>query len=255
MANDTASLRSLFAQELPELYSFAYQVCGDRENARRFVADLADRLRAQEIDPAALREHDSLRDVLVGMLARSLEESLGRKADQSFQILDNILRSDITRPIDFDAEGIDGDPDRIPILLWELKRTCLTAVLGCLPPSVRLSFILTDLLGYSPAAAAELLNIRESAYRVRLTRARKRVEDYLTPRCQHVDRRNPCTCEGRLGIALDARFVVAPPHTLDIPERGYDSDPDFRDMAMLYRKVPQVVMTDEERDEVLALLG
>ena len=254
MVNETASLRSLFAQALPELYAFAYQVCGDREDARRFVVDLAERLKAQEIEPAALREHDSLRELLIGMLARSMEESLGRKADQSFQILDNILRSDITRPIDFDAEGIDGDPDRIPILLWELKRTCLTAVLGCLPPSVRLSFILTDLLGYSPGDAAGLLNIRESAYRVRLTRARKRVEDYLTPRCQHVDRNNPCNCEGRLGIALDAKFVVAPPHTLDITEREFDSDPDFRDMAMLYRRLPRVVMTDEERAELLAVL-
>ena len=65
--------------------------------------------------------------------------------------------------------------ERLNGMLWQLKRKCLVATLGCLPPGVRISFVLTDLLGYGPSEAAALLEIKESAYRVRLTRARKRI--------------------------------------------------------------------------------
>ena len=153
-----------------------------------------------------------------------------------------------TRPIDL-ASGVGGlgnDPGKVHLMLWELKRTCLTATLCCLPPGVRVSFVLTDLLGYSPAQASELLKIKESAYRVRLTRARKRVEDYLAPRCYHVDHQNPCTCTGRLIIAMDANFVKSPPNTLDIPHDPHDGDGPRRDMGSLYRSLPKVQLPDEE---------
>jgi RNA polymerase sigma-70 factor (ECF subfamily) len=251
---DNAALREGFAEHLPTLFTFAYLACGDREDARCFIVDLAERFKLQMDDGSAARRDGKLLDALLVLLIGSLDESLGRNAELTFKILDSILQSDVTRPIDLNAKGIDGDPTRIPILLWELKRTCLTRVLSCLPPSVRLSFILTDLLRYSPAGAAKLLNIKESAYRVRLTRARKRVEDYLTPRCQHVERKNNCGCEGRLGIALEAQFVSAPPHTLDTPTRKYNDDPPLHDIVLLFRKLPSVVMAPKEIAAVHAIL-
>lgn len=253
MATRPTSLRQLFTAELPRLYAFAYDMCGDRDDARRFLGELIDQTSAHE---GELLEAPVPADAILGWFARALEKELGRRAEQTFMILDNVLRSEITKPVDLDAHGLVGDPLRlVHILLWELKRTCLTRVMGCLPPSVRVSFILTDILGYGPAEAAELLDIKESAYRVRLTRARKRIEDYLTPRCYHVDRQNPCVCEGRLGIALDARFVEPPPHELDTPGETYDHEPPRRDMASLYRGLPRTLLTDAEVNELLDRAG
>jgi RNA polymerase sigma-70 factor (ECF subfamily) len=97
-----------------------------------------------------------------------------------------------------------------------------------------------------------LLDIKESAYRVRLTRARKRIEDYLTPRCYHVDRQNPCTCSGRLMIAIDNGFIGAPPHTIDIPHEPHDADGPRRDMGGLYRSLPEVALTESDLRRLLA---
>ncbi len=180
-----------------------------------------------------------------------LENHLPRHAEQSFPILERILRSDVTQEID---EDLLNRPNDVHALLWELKRSCLTAVLGCLPPSVRLSFVLVDLHGYRVAQAADMLGIKESAFRVRLTRARKRLEDYLAPRCSHLDRMNPCRCDGRLGIALEAGFVRPPPHRLDIPEKKYDRGPACRSTRLLYRTLPVVKTTDEELAKVLERL-
>jgi RNA polymerase sigma-70 factor (ECF subfamily) len=251
MAIRPTTLRQLYIAELPRLYAFVYDMFGARNEALRFLSEVTKQANAHA---AEILEAPVPADAILGFVARSLERELGRRAEQTFQILDNVLRSEITRPIDIHAPGIDGDPSRIHVLLWELKRTCLTAVMGCLPPSVRLSFILTDILGYGPADAADLLEIKESAYRVRLTRARKRIEDYLTPRCFHVDRQNPCNCEGRLGIALDAKFVTPPPHDLDTPKEAHDHEPPRRDMASLYRGLPRVVLSEGQTADVLGLV-
>jgi DNA-directed RNA polymerase specialized sigma24 family protein len=244
MATRPATLRELFVQEIPRLFAFAYHVSGDRAEAlahvRQMVRDATTR------GESALLAQEKPQDALLAMMARRMENDLGRKAGRSFEELDQILRSDITRPISLHAREVSQDPEFVHVMLWQLKRTCLTATLACLPPGVRLSFVLTDLLGYSPAEAADLLDIRESAYRVRLTRARKRIEDYLTPRCYHVDRENPCTCTGRLGIALDAKFIDKPEHTLDIPHEPHDADGPRRDIASLYRALPVVKLSDAD---------
>jgi DNA-directed RNA polymerase specialized sigma24 family protein len=239
----------LLTAQLPRLYAFAYVMSGSRDEAFGHVLEA---IRESAADPAAVLAAPRPADALLGRLARKLEDGLGRKADTSFVILDNLLREQETREIDPYQPPIDGDLTRVPILNWELKRTCLASALGCLPPGVRLSFVVTDLLGYTPAAAADLLGIKESAFRVRLTRARRRLEDYLSPRCCHIDRHNPCYCEGRLSQALEAGFVRLPPHTVDIPTEAYNDGPEHRDIAGLYKTLPHVQLTDEQRAALLA---
>lgn len=244
------SLRDLIRIELPRLYAFSFQMCGSRIEAERFLIELCAQLPQQ--DEAAILGDANPFEQLLGVLSRAMEEALGRRSDQTFDSLDNILRSDLTRPIDLNRAGFAEDPGRVHVMLWQLKRTCLTSVMSCLPPGVRLSFVLTDLWGISPARAAELLHIKESAYRVRLTRARKRLEDYLAPRCTHVDGQNPCTCIGRLMIAMDAGFVQPPPHHFDTPHEPHDSDGPRRDVGNLYRALPVVRLSELDAERILA---
>lgn len=251
MSEQPSTLRELLTQELPHLYAFAYHMSGHRDEAREHVKQLVRDVKAQ--DEAALLTRPNPAEALLGMMARKMEETLGRKSEYSFDGLDEILRTDITRPIDLSTGvGPGGDPSRVHLMLWELKRTCLTATLCCLPPGVRVSFVLTDLLGYGPSEAAELLGIKESAYRVRLTRARKRIEDYLAPRCYHVDHQNPCTCTGRLIIAMDAKFVASPPDVGDIPHEPHDATGPRRDMGSLYRGLPKVKLATTDLEWLLA---
>ena len=244
-----STLRELLHEAFPRLYAFAFAVTGERSEAQRFLGNLG-QAAARRGEAALLATEDPERELL-SMLARNLEENLGRKAEHTFDRLDQVLRSDITRPIDLRSAGMEEDPTKVHLMLWELKRTCLTSVLGCLPPGVRLSFVLTDRMGFSPADAAAILGIKESAYRVRLTRARKRIEDYLTPRCFHVDRQNPCNCPGRLMIAIDAQFIKEPHHALDVPHEPHDADGPRRDMGSLYRSLPDVKLTDGELRQLI----
>ena len=101
-------------------------------------------------------------------------------------------------------------------------------------------------------AAARCLGITESAYKVRLSRARKKIGDYLAPRCEHVNPMNPCRCPARVGTALAQGL-----HPLDRPVRrrglaaqaaipygrygtgpGNDDVP-MRDIAAIYGSLPE----------------
>ncbi|WAS93283.1 sigma factor-like helix-turn-helix DNA-binding protein [Nannocystis punicea] len=248
MSSPTTELATLVRAAIPRLYAFAYVMSGERDEAFVHVREAI-----RGLDREALLAAERPGDFLLGKLAREIEGAFGRKAEHSFVILDNLLRSEETQPIDADRPPIDGDLSRVSVLLWELKRTCLASVLGALPPGVRVSFVVTDLFGFPPAAAAELLGIKESAFRVRLTRARRRLEDYLAPRCFHVDRHNPCYCEGRLNLALETDFVKLPPHTADVPAAAYNDEPEHRDIAELYRTLPPVQLTCEQQDELVAV--
>ena len=219
-------MRKTFQAAAPALYAFSYLATGSREEARELVMTLARELE----DTNAAIDHDGL----VATLARWIAAE--RRARLTFAILDNLLRTDVTRELDAaDPTATVG----VEALAWELKRTCLSATLGCLPPAVRVTFLLTDVLGYAPERAAELLDIKLSAYRVRLGRARMRLDGFLGPRCGHVNRRNPCSCVGRLAVAAEAGFVDAPPER-DVPEGANDAEPGYDDVVALYRRLPWV---------------
>jgi RNA polymerase sigma-70 factor (ECF subfamily) len=236
---------------LPDLYRFTFCVTARRDDALEQLQGICKHLGTER---AQLETASHPNTAIFGSAARWLEANLGRRATLSFGDLDAVLRSDITRPIDTAMLARDGIEPDTHVLLWQLKRTCLTSALCCLPPAVRISFVLTDILGFAPEQAASMLEIKESAYRVRLARGRKKIEDYITPRCNHVDRQNPCDCPGRLMIAVDSGFVRSPPHTLDIPHEPHDAQPPRRDVPSLYRALPQAVLDPETTSTFEAML-
>lgn len=219
------------------LFHFAYLMCGDRYVAQELVRDLF-----RETTAARLCDDTSFESRLRS-LAALVREHEGKKARHRFKVLDDVLRTEQTRPIDHSSSEIKQDPRRAIVLLWELKRTCLTAVLGCLPTTVREAFVLSKVFRYRIAFAVDISQTSESAYRVRLTRAVKRVEDYLAPRCQHINSENPCSCAGRLTVALDQEFVCYPPHD-DAPGGPFPVDA-IHDACELYKQLSPPLPIDE----------
>ena len=91
--------------------------------------------------------------------------------------------------------------------------------------------------------AAKALGIKVSAFKVRLSRARKKIGDYLAPRCEHVDPRNPCHCPSRIGIAL-AKGFIAPPQSSEVQlrhkPRPFDQEIKSRDAVKIFNTLPEL---------------
>ena len=88
-----ANLRELLTAELPKLYAFAYQMSGNRKDALRFLEELTKN--AVRLDEQRLLTEGDPGRTLLGMMARNMEESLGRRSEHSFESLDNGFRVDV----------------------------------------------------------------------------------------------------------------------------------------------------------------
>lgn len=198
---DKAQLLGLVEPHWRRLYNFVFRVTLDRDRAERYLADV--------FAAAAARFDDAPADAaarelwLLAITNRLLEERLPRQPEVNFDVLDDTLRNEATRT---DVVRSLSDPQR-DLLLWELKQGCMTAVINCLPPGERAAFVVCHILKLGDPAAAHSLGITESAYKVRLSRARKKIGDYLAPRCEHVNPMNPCRCPARVGTALHKGFI------------------------------------------------
>jgi RNA polymerase sigma-70 factor (ECF subfamily) len=242
-AVDRERLRGLVEPNWRRVYNFLFRVTLDRDRAERYLLD-AFAFAAEKLDSAPA-------DVDVWVLSianQMIEDRLSRQPEINFDILDETLRSEATRT---DVVRSLSDPQR-DFLLWELKQGCMTAVVNCLPPGERAAFVVCNVLKLSDAAAARSLGITESAYKVRLSRARKKVGDYLAPRCEHVNPMNPCRCPARVGTALAKGFIkpvaaVQGEVTLRKPSQPYGrygtgeglDDKPMRDIAAIYGGLPE----------------
>jgi RNA polymerase sigma-70 factor (ECF subfamily) len=176
---------------------------------------------------------------LLKIAAYVVEQKLPPNPEVDFDLLDETLRSEATRTHEVSSLS---QPER-EYLLWELKQGCMTSVINCLSPGERVAFVMSSVMGKSDEHAAKALGIKVSAFKVRLSRARKKIGDYLAPRCEHVDPRNPCRCPSRIGIALQKGFI-APPQTAQVqlrtPNRPFDQEVKSRDATNIFRTLPGV---------------
>ncbi len=198
---DRDQLSALVEPHWRRLYNFVFRLTLDHDRARRYVTDIFGAAVGQIAQrPATAPEVEIW---LLSLANQLLDERLPRQPEVNFDILDDTLRNEATRT---DVVRSLSDPQR-DFLLWELKQGCMTSVINCLPPGERAAFVVCHILKLADDAAAKSLGITESAYKVRLSRARKKVGDYLAPRCEHVNPMNPCRCPARVGTALHKGFI------------------------------------------------
>jgi RNA polymerase sigma factor (sigma-70 family) len=98
------------------------------------------------------------------------------------------------------------------LLAEEVKIGCTLAMLLCLDPGHRMTFILGEIMGLDHATGAEVLDISPAAFRKRLQRARSLITDLMRARCGLFDPENVCRCRKRVPIAIERGRVD--PHEL-----------------------------------------
>jgi RNA polymerase sigma factor (sigma-70 family) len=81
------------------------------------------------------------------------------------------------------------------IYVEEIMISCLQGLLLCLDREHRLTFLLVEVFDVSSEQGAAILEITPTAFRKRLSRARERMQDFLTRNCALINPDNPCTCE------------------------------------------------------------
>jgi hypothetical protein len=94
-----------------------------------------------------------------------------------------------------------------PYLEAETMAICTHALLSALNRSHRLAFILGVVIGVDSREGGQILNISPAAYRQRLSRARRRMKDFLVNNCGLLDDANRCSCGCILSVYLQKGWI------------------------------------------------
>ncbi len=84
----------------------------------------------------------------------------------------------------------------------EVKFRCTSAMLICLDREQRLVYLLGHVFQVDHNVGAEILNISKQNFRVKLSRARKELHNYMEYRCGLINKSNPCRCSKKAKAAL-----------------------------------------------------
>jgi RNA polymerase sigma factor (sigma-70 family) len=80
------------------------------------------------------------------------------------------------------------------LMAEEVKLACLQGVLLCLSREIRLVFILGVVFDVTSIEGSQILDITPEAFRQRLSRGRKQIQNFMTKKCSLVNPENPCAC-------------------------------------------------------------
>src|SRR4030042_6196801 len=89
------------------------------------------------------------------------------------------------------------------LFVEEIRISCLQGLLLCLDRDHRLAYLLADVFDASSEQGAAILEITPAAFRKRLSRARERIQGFLTKHCWLINPDNPCHCERHVVSQLD----------------------------------------------------
>lgn len=191
---------------------------------------------AAELTAAALRAQAPGLAPLLAAVVRAMEGRQRReRAALGFAGMDDLLRAHSTVAVDLEHPQVRGDVRRLHVLQAELQRECLSTTLRALPVVPRAAFILHEILGWSREQIEPVLGTACSVQTAH-NRARDQLDNYLSPRCEHLDPKNACRCATRLGIALDRGFVTWPER--HVSEGPPSAGRRFSDVGALVASLP-----------------
>lgn len=87
-------------------------------------------------------------------------------------------------------------------LLAELRIGCTLALLQCMTPAMRITYILGEILELDQSEAANILDLSAETFRKRLSRARQTVTEFMIKNCGLVNVKNHCRCHKRCDTAI-----------------------------------------------------
>lgn len=94
------------------------------------------------------------------------------------------------------------DENEITETAAKVKTACTFGMLQCLKPESRMAFVLGTVFETDSDEGSEILGISPSAFRQRVSRARRKLEDFIFSRCSVVNPSAPCRCTGRITPGL-----------------------------------------------------
>lgn len=196
---DKESFALLFEQYFRRIYSLAFRMCGNREDAE----DIAQKTFIQAfININGFNEESNIYTWLYSITKNLCLRLLEKRKKSSFSSFDELLLT---------AQSIES-PDKFTYVekqyyISQVKDGCLLGLLRCLSFYQRIAFILNVLLGVKVKDVADIINKSETATRLLIHRAKQNIKGFLCRNCSLYDVNNPCHCENLIEFSMKQGWI------------------------------------------------
>ena len=89
----------------------------------------------------------------------------------------------------------------------EVKVSCTQALLICLDTKHRMAYILGDILDFNSSEGAKIMSLSSDTYRQQLSRARKKIRNFLQAKCGLVNESNSCRCVKKVDFLVNQELI------------------------------------------------
>jgi RNA polymerase sigma factor (sigma-70 family) len=232
VAGSDRALESLVAGVQDEVYRLALRMLGSRADAQDATQEILIRI----VTSLASFERRSAFSTWVYSVAanhlRDAAERRDRRAMASLDAMAEQLDAGLALTARADVASHRDDP-ALRLEARELGLRCTQGMLMGLDVEQRLALVLSEIFGIDTAHGARVLGISPAAYRQRLSRGRRRLQEFMQGRCGLVDEHAACSCPRQ---ALAAR-ATGRPVTIQwtAGERGAALDAGYRELSLMQR--------------------
>lgn len=194
-AGDRAAMDRILADASTLVYRLAVRMLGDPADAQDASQEILMRVAS---GLGSFRGDSAFRTWVYRVASNHLLTARKRRSEEATKSFDELGG--------FLDAGIAADlpPVEEQALVREAKLTCNARMLLCLDRDHRLAYILGEILDLSSDEGAEILEISSDAFRKRLSRARERMEEFVSARCGLVNAEHPCRCGKIAAMAVGA---------------------------------------------------
>jgi len=260
-----AAMDALITTIQPGVYKLAVHVLGNRDDA----ADATQEILLKAVTRLSGFRFESAFSTWVWRVAYNhLMTARTRKAESPEVSLDGIAER-LEHGLEFAAQLARdrGEPGPLSpqdkLEARQIALGCTQSMLMALDREQRLAYVIDTVFGLDSREAAAVVGISPEAYRQRLSRARSRLDAFMSQSCGLANPEATCRCERQLPAVrhlaqlngVDRGAVVALHKTeMEEAERQFAAFTRLTDAAAILRAHPAYQAPQAQRAAILALL-
>ena len=203
LEGDKQSLNELIERHQPYIYNIAWKMVGNPIDA----ADLSQEAMIKIISNlGSFNFASSFRTWAYRIVCNHFlnnQKNPAKVFTSNFQELGNALDAIPNVELSYDEKEEKKD------FIKETRLTCMSAMLLCLNNEQRMIFIIGELFGAGHTIGSEIMEMSKANFRMKLSKARKDLINFMQNKCGLIDKANPCRCHKKVTVNLEAGVINA----------------------------------------------
>lgn len=199
---DSDALDAIVGAVQDDIYNLAMRFLGARADAE----DATQEILVQIVTHLAQwRGEASFRTWCWRIATRALmrrKKSADEEAITGFETVEQLIEMGVSNP------PLPDMPEaELAVLETELRIACTQGMLTALDRDQRISWVLAEVFELDGNEAADVLDVDAATHRKRLSRAQKKLGEWMEAHCGIVNPSNPCRCRRQIPVAMQIGAV------------------------------------------------